>query len=397
MSMLIREPSVLASFDTPHRIWQGIPGIARTRGGRTYLCFYSGGIKEDYGNFCLVQRSDDEKDYGKPILAAKKEGLFRCFDPVLWTDPRGRLWFFFNVMPGEEVYASVCEDPDAEEPVFSEERYVGRGIMMNKPTVLSDGSWLLSIAIWSHDLAPEFRAGTLTEEDVPLSYVYRSTDEGKSFVRIGGADVPERCFDEHMVLERKDGSLLMLVRTRYGIGKSVSRDGGRTWSLGEDSGLGGPCTRFHIRRLRSGRVLLLNHVNFTGRNNLTALLSEDDGETFPHALLFDERAAVTYPDADEDEAGNIYITYDRERGAFAASLAQVYECEREILVARVTERDILAGELVTEGSYLKRVVSKLGTLAPEHGDPFADVQAPTEEDAEQAALLGRKLVTGKKN
>ena len=141
---------------------------------------------------------------------------------------------------------------------------------------------------------------------------------------------------------------------------------------------------------------MLNHVNYTGRNNLTALLSDDDGATFPHALLFDERAAVTYPDADEDEEGNIYITYDRERGAFARSLADVYGCEREILVARITEADILAGELVSAGSYLKRVVSKLGALAPEHGDPFESVTAPVEEDAEKAALLGRALVTGKK-
>ncbi len=33
-----------------------------------------------------------------------------------------------------------------------------------------------------------------------------------------------------MVVERKDGSLWMLLRTSYGIGQSVSADGGATWS-----------------------------------------------------------------------------------------------------------------------------------------------------------------------
>jgi hypothetical protein len=39
---------------------------------------------------------------------------------------------------------------------------------------------------------------------------------------------------------------------------------------------------------------------------------------------------------------------------------EVYACAREILVARVTEEDILAGQVQDTGSYLKRVVSKLG-------------------------------------
>ena len=31
-----------------------------------------------------------------------------------------------------------------------------------------------------------------------------------------------RQFDEHMFVERKDGSLWLLVRTNYGIGESIS-------------------------------------------------------------------------------------------------------------------------------------------------------------------------------
>ena len=63
--------------------------------------------------------------------------------------------------------------------------------------------------------------------------------------------------------------------------------------------------------------------------------------------MIDERELVTYPDAVEGDDGFIYITYDR--GRFTDS---------EILLARVTEKDILAGEIITEGSYLKRLVNK---------------------------------------
>jgi len=180
------------------------------------------------------------------------------------------------------------------------------------------------------------------------SNVYISRDKGQTFSLYGQADVPNRNFDEHMVVERKDGRLLMLVRAIYGIGKSCSYDGGKTWTPGEDSGLGGPCSRFFIRRLKSGRILLVNHYHFKGRNNMTAMLSEDEGESWKGFLLLDERDQVSYPDGTEDEDGNIYIIYDRERyGA------------KEILMAKVTEEDILAGKIVSSQSRLKVITDKL--------------------------------------
>ena len=368
--MLITEPGKLEQFSAQHRVWQGIPGIAHTPGGRTYLSFYSGGVAEDYGNFAAVIRGSDGASFSEPIAVAFQEGSYRCFDPVLWLDPLGRLWFLWNVMPGEQVMAAVCEDPDADTLVWGEEFCVGRGIMMNKPLVLSSGEWLFPIAVWKTDIYYEMRKGGLTPEDIPASYVYQTADQGKTFTRLGGADVPERSFDEHMVAERKDGSLRMLVRLKKGIGESISCDRGKTWSPGKRSELDGPSSRFFIQKLPSGRVLLINHHNFTGRNNLTAFLSEDDGQTFPYSLLLDERRGVSYPDAQLCEDGFLRIVYDYQRGCFKTSMEEVYACAREILVAKITETDILRGALVTEGSMLKQVVSKLGILNPEDADPF---------------------------
>lgn len=179
---------------------------------------------------------------------------------------------------------------------------------------------------------------------------------------------PQRNVDEHMILELKDGRLLMLIRTPRGADAAWSVDQGKTWSVPVDSGLGGPCSRLFIRRLKSGRVLLINHYEFTGRNNLTALLSEDDGKTWPYKLLLDERPDVSYPDAVETEDGHIYITYDRERGSFKPDLATAMADAREILMAKITEADIMAGELVSPDSFLKGIISKLGEYADE--DPF---------------------------
>ena len=226
--------------------------------------------------------------------------------------------------------------------------------MMNKPTVLSSGEWLFPIAVWDLvTLSGGFNgvadaSGKQSDLEERLAFAYRSVNNGESFERLGGSNIPQRSFDEHMILELKDGTLAMFVRTKYGIGVSYSTDKGLSWSKGEDSGLGGPCSRFFIRRLKSGRVLLINHFGYTGRSHLTAMLSEDDGKTWKYKLLLDERANVSYPDATENGDGYIYITYDRERGGFLNSLEKAYASAREVLIAKITEEDIIAGELISE-------------------------------------------------
>ena len=378
--MLITDKEKLTQFHTCHRVWQGIPGIARTKKGRTFISFYSGETSETYGNYVVLLKSDADNDFGEPIVAVKKEGKFRCFDPVLWLDPLDRLWLIWNVMPGEEVHASICSDPDAPELVWSEAFYIGRGVMINKPTVLTSREWLFPIALWQPNLLGNFRKSALKPDDQPGSYVYKTSDNGKNFIRLGMANIRNRSFDEHMIIELESSVLMMLVRTNYGIGISYSYDRGNNWSKGEDSHLGGPCSRFHICRLRSGRILLINHHNYTDRDNLTALLSEDDGKTFPYSLLLDERADVSYPDATESDDGYIYITYDRQRGCFKKSLAEAYACAREVLTAKITEEDIINGSLTSKNSFLKNVVSKLDRLAPEDADPYPEYDATTLEE-----------------
>lgn len=368
--MLITDQHQLEKYRTPYRIWQGIPGIEVTRKGRIFATFYSGGTKEEVNNYAVLLKSDDGVHFGEPIAVAFEEG-YRCYDPCLWIDPLGRLWFTWACAPEHRVCAVICEDPDADTLHFGEVFAIGEDVMMNKPTVLSTGEWLFPIAVWHRSVTTGGFSSDRPDSE-RKAFAYKTVDCGKHFTRLGGVDMPKRSFDEHMILELNDGRLAMLVRTSYGIGISYSYDSGKTWTKGADSGLGGPCSRFFIRRLRSGRILLVNHCNFVGRSHLTALLSDDECETWKYRLLLDEREQVSYPDAVEADDGYIYITYDRERGAFLNSLDQVYSCAREILFAKITERDIMNGSLVDEGSKLKCVISKLGRYAHEEENPFGE-------------------------
>ena len=330
------------------RCFQGIPGVERTEKGRLFYCFYTGGNDEGSGNFVMLLRSDDNAASFRPILAAEAPTeMTRTFDPCLWIDGEGRLWLFYaqsyTLFDGRVgVWAAVCEDPDADEIRFGEPRRIADGIMMNKPIVLRSGRWLLCCALWE-GFASEYN--DLPDERFSNAVV--SDDRGKTFRLIGRADYPDRWIDEPMAAELGDGRILMLIRGRHGIGQAFSDDEGATWSPGKDSGLGGPCSRFCLRRLKSGSLLLVNHHDFRGRNNLKAMLSKDDGNTWEGFLMIDERDDVSYPDVTEDDSGRIYIAYDRRR----------YD-EKELLLAIVTEADILAGKPVTEDCRMKIVVNR---------------------------------------
>lgn len=331
------------------RMWQGIPAIERTVKGRLYVSFYSGMKTEQSGNFVIVVRSDDDGDkFYEPMLAVvPPTSNVRCFDECLWIDPFGKLWLFwaqsYGTMDGRlGVWASICDDADADVPIFGEPRRIANGIMMNKPIVLSSGEWLLTCGIYEG-----ISANYISVPEERFSNIYISKNNGFTFELAGHTAYYNRSIDEHMVIERNDGSIWMLIRGKNDLGQAYSYDKGYTWTEAEDSGLGSPSSRFCIRRLKSGRMLLINHHNYKGRNNLKAMLSNDEGETWYGYLMIDERSGVSYPDMTEDNNGNIYITYDYDR--YTA---------REIYIAKITEKDITAGRIITESSFLKRIASK---------------------------------------
>ena len=310
-------------------------------------------MRENY--VVVVTSHDDGVTWTEPVLVIDPLNNVRTFDPCLWTTPDGRLMLFYAQNEATKqlhdgrwgVWFTVCEHPERADSSWTQQVRICDGIMLNKPTVLRDGAWLLPVAHW-YDR--DHGAG-----------IVRSRDQGRSFTWIGGA--PGRSAEwigaasgggmEHIIIERNDGTLWMPMRIKDGLAETTSKDGGVTWSTPVRSAIQGPGSRFHVRRLRSGRLLLVNHVGFSRegsllaqRSHLTALLSDDEGRTWPHRLLLDDRSQVSYPDAVETDEGKLYIIYDRGRAS-----------DREILLAITNETDIVAGKpgLATK---LRQLISK---------------------------------------
>jgi len=334
------------------RMFQGIPGLERAANGRLWATWYGGGVTEDRHNYImLVTSGDDGKTWSdlKLVIDPDGPGPVRAFDPCPWIDPNGTLWLFWcQATRGgggdPHVFAITTKNPEEENPTWSRPRFIHDGVMMNKPTVLSDGTWLLPTAIWRRD-------GSCR--------VVASTDQGATWELRGTANVPDpkdRNCDEPMLVERNDGTVWQLVRTRYGIGESTSNDGGRTWTPVEPWNVEHPTTRFFLRRLASGKLLLVKHGPLderTGRSHLMAYLSDDDGKTWQGGLLLDERSGVSYPDGVQAEDGAVYIIYDFDRHG-----------EKYIYMAVFTEADILAEKCVSDRARLRVVVNKADGVNP---------------------------------
>ena len=363
------------TIDLAKRIWQGIPGIERTAKGRVFVSWFTGGPKEpDPENTVVLSHSDDDgRTFSAPqAMALPLSDGTRCYDPCLWIDPKGRLWYLFNRSVKDStrhgVYARICDDLDASPPVWGAEFRVGFespfSFRMNKPTVLSTGEWIMPV---THALEPV--AAWAGFDPKQVQGVGISTDEGRTWTLHGAVRTPGAGL-ENMIVELRDGRLWMLIRTAKVLWESHSADKGRTWTDGKPTTIATPHSRFFIRRLPSGNLLLVNHYKFTGRSHLTAQLSTDDGATWNDGLILDERGGpnfpngvpggVSYPDGVQDKDGLIWITYDRNRNGTG-----------EILVARFREEDVAAGKNVSGAVALKQVINKLDEpkLVPDGWDP----------------------------
>lgn len=364
-----------AEHAVTNRAFAGIPSMAVAPKGRLWATWYAGVTPaEDLNNYVVLSTSGDDGKTWTEVLTVDPDGggPVRSFDPELWVSPDGRLFHFWAQMEKGRrdaelgVWCIETSESDAAQPTLSAPRRIGDGVMMCKPLALSSGEWVLPISRWR-------------EHDESAQMIV-STDAGKTWTRRGGCNVPKdvRQFDEHLFVERRDGSLWLLVRTTYGIGESVSTDRGKTWPELKPSGILHTPSRFFVRRLASGNLLLVKHGPLdtrTSRSHLTAFLSKDDGKTWSGGLMLDERLGVSYPDGQQTPDGLIRIIYDYNRVS-----------DRNILMATFREEDVLAGKDVSYAVRLRQLVSK-ATGGQEKPKPSV---APVHDNADGKPLRKTK-------
>jgi predicted neuraminidase len=280
-------------------------------------------------------------------------------NPILFTAPDGQLWLFHTSQPGGrqeacEIMARCSSDGGK---TFSAPRRIGdfTGIFVRQPPVIGPaGEWLLP---GFHCIAAE-GARWSGERDIAVMLISR--DDGQSWQ---AAPVPDSLGAVHMnPLPARDGVMPAFYRDRFAqnLRRSLSRDGGLSWSAPTATLMPNNNSSIQAIRLRDGRIaIVLNPVNAemssdrraslydeieaegeppadTGgavwgvpRAPLSLVISDDEGESFcfrrdldlgPGTCLSNNsQEAVnrefSYPSIIEDPDGRLHIAYTYHRRA----------------------------------------------------------------------------------
>ncbi len=364
------------------RIFQGCPQIAISQGGRLWATWFGSNVQAERApyhkdQFSVISTSADDGKTWKEVFVFDPSELLGggASDPMLWKDPQGNIRFIGlrNIdFKGKDEFASsawefTMLDPENEHTAWTAPRLLGnKNISVMKPLIFPDGTIMRSM--------DDFKL-VGQRDTVRIRFLKEGVDGKPIFV----SELPvdnDAVFAEQMPIIRKDGSLFSFYRAKNGQKCAESFDGGRTWRLGgyypRQFSINTKCI---LKTLPSGRVLLVaNDVQMreengkktycytddngvqrelekhkTARTRMTAYLSDDDGKTFSHKMLLCDDGQISYPSAALGRDGSLYIVYDQGRGVIG---------QHTIFLSKITEEDILAGKLITDGSFLNSIVSR---------------------------------------
>lgn len=171
------------------------------------------------------------------------------------------------------------------------------------------------LVLAGQEIIPEWRHATV---------MFVSDDLGKTWQRGSVLDYGIGAHDhagsiEGSLLERADGSVLLLLRTESGfLWEATSRDG-LTWDGLRQTSIPSVTCCPQMARLSDGRAALLwnappRHAprNGTSRAELSLSLSDDDGKTWSDPVVvaanYDPGGRVSYPYLYERRPGELWIT-----------------------------------------------------------------------------------------
>jgi len=274
--------------------------------GNLMAAWYAGAYEKakDVAIFASI-RTKGNKDWNEPYILYDAPDLSEG-NPVLFTDKKGRVWFFFVTMFGDmwtdcKVFYMYSDDGAktwSEKVTLKEEK---GWMTRNKPIELADGTIVLPMyneVAWS----PAF----FLTKDRGEHWALKAED-----LRVpGGAIQPS-------IVVRKDGSLMAFLRTGEpggNIWTVTSEDDGKTWGNPARTKLPNPNAGIDAVNLASGGIALAFNDSPYDRTPLSVGLSYDDGETWPRRVKIEKRfGEYSYPAIIQSSDGIIHVVYTYKR------------------------------------------------------------------------------------
>ncbi|WP_205602436.1 sialidase family protein [Chelativorans alearense] len=278
-------------------------------------CVWFAGSQEGRGDVCIffARLKKGSRRWSEPVrLTDDMERSEQ--NPFLFSAPDGRLWLVYTSQIAGDQATALVKYRVSED---NGETFGPVGVLFDEPgtfvrhpiVVNGAGEWLLPVFLCRAAPGKRWRGHN------DSSAVMISRDAGKNWRRV---EVPGSLGAVHMdIVPLQDDQYIAAYRSRFAdsIKRSISRDGGHSWTAPEPTDLPNNNSSIQMIKLQSGRLAIVyNHISAadsterraglydeiethgnedlpppgqpraiwgTPRAPMTIALSEDGGRTFP--------------------------------------------------------------------------------------------------------------------
>ncbi len=318
--------SLLAAETLPRRVFELKNGpnnprnsegsFIKLKDGRIMYAYshFTGTDEGDFGqaNISVRFSSDDGESWSAPTMIVPNEGRMNVMSASLLRIAPDTIALFYLRTNSEQdcrplMRTSTDEGQSWSAPLEILDDNIGYYILNNdRATQLKNGRIMLPLALHSRPGDSTIGQGKVLSamsDDGGRTWhtgqERNALDENNNSVTL----------QEPGVIELKDGSVLMYIRTNRGCQYTChSTDGGETWSQPEPSSIQGPVSPASMKRLKNGDILMVwndheglpqawlersspttwavkafrrNHKTFhADRTPLTTAISKDEGKTW---------------------------------------------------------------------------------------------------------------------
>ena len=289
--------------------------ITELANGDLYVAYY-GGSGEYHPDTAVYggRLEKDKTEWTRPAPIADTP-FHSDGNPVVWQAPDGVVWLFYVVRYGDtwsdsRIHAKVSRDGAG---TWSDCFVLGaeKGMMVrSQPLLLNGGDFLLPIYHETGHDRENVGADTTSLFLRCDAKTMAWTETNRITARIG-------CL-QPSVVQIDDDYLIAYMRRGGGYDprddgymvRAESRDGGRTWSMGEDSPFPNPNAAVDFIKLRNGHLLLVYNDNMDDRTPLTVAISTDNDKTWTYKKnICEGRGPFAYPYAIQTRDGQMHVIY----------------------------------------------------------------------------------------
>ncbi|MBV8828626.1 MAG: exo-alpha-sialidase [Acidobacteriaceae bacterium] len=280
------------------------------------LAAWFGGTKEGAPDVAIWMSRRTANGWSTP-QEASREPQVATYNPVLFHSADGLLWLYYKLGNSPSSWSAARELSRDEGANWSAVEHLPAGLygpIRTKPLLLRNGTILSGTSVESY--------GTWA------CWIERSTDNGKSWSRIGPIAAPPSLASrpahpgepygiiQPSLLDMGNGHIRLYARSTRSIARicqSDSFDEGLTWSPVKPTELLNPNSGIDAIRLPDGRFVMIYNKSESSRTPLDLAVSADGERWQDFYTLENDPGEYSYPALIQARDGDLLMTYTWNR------------------------------------------------------------------------------------